>query len=60
MLKVLGAGEKVEISNFIGWFHLKDKFLKKKTDAAVVSFPDTEGLWKVSGKYELCFEFQST
>ena len=30
MVKFLRASEKVEISNFIGWFCLKDKFLEKK------------------------------
>ena len=59
MVKFLGAGKKAEISNFIGWFYLKDKLLEKKTDAAVSS-PDTEGLWKVSAISELCFAIQPT
>ena len=45
MVKFLGAGEKAEISNFIGLFCLKDKLLGQKTDTAVSS-PDTEGLWR--------------
>ena len=59
MVKFLGAGKKAKISNFIGWFCLKDKLLEQKTDAAVSS-PDTEGLWKVSAKSESCFAIQPT
>ena len=59
MLKFLGADGKIEISNFIGWFCLKDNFFEKKTDAAVF-FREIEGIWKVSAKYELCFKFQPT
>ena len=58
-VKFLGAGEKVEISNFIGWFCLKDKFLEKKMDTSV-SCPDREGFWKVSAKSESCFAIQPT
>ena len=49
MAKFLRAGEKVEISNFIGWFRLKEKLPEQKTDTAV-SCHDSEGLWKVSAK----------
>ena len=59
MVKFLGAGEEAEISNFIGWFCLKDKLIEQKTDAAVSS-PDTEGLWKVSAKSESWFSIQAT
>ena len=59
LVKFLGAGKKAEISNFIGWFCLKDKLLGQKTDAAV-SYPDTEGLWKISAKSELWFPIQLT
>ena len=43
MVKFLRVGEKVKISNFIGWFCLKDKLLEEKIDTAVSS-PDSEGL----------------
>ena len=43
MVKFLGAGEKVKISNFIGSFCLKDKLLEQNFDTAV-SCPDNEGL----------------
>ena len=59
MVKFLGADEEAEISNFIGWFCLKDKLIEQKTDAAVSS-PDTEGLWKVSAKPESWFSIQAT
>ena len=52
MVKFLGPVKKAEISNFIGWFFLKDKLLEQETDAAVSS-PDTEGLWKVLAKSQL-------
>ena len=57
MMKFLGVDEKAKISNFIGWFCLKDKLLEQKTAAAVFC-PDTEGLWKVSAKSELSFAIQ--
>ena len=57
MVKFLGAGEKAEISNFIGLFCLKDKLLGQKTDTAVSS-PETEGLWKVLAKSEPWFPIQ--
>ena len=44
-------GEKVKIWQFIGWFCVKDKLLRQKTDTAVYC-PHTEGLWKVSAKSE--------
>ena len=59
MVKFIGAGEKAKISNFIGWFCLKNKLLEQKNDAAV-SCPDTEGLLKVSAKSESCFAIQLT
>ena len=59
MVKFLGAGKKVKISNFISLFCLKDKLLGQKTDTAVSS-PDTEGLWKVLAKSELWFPIQPT
>ena len=59
MVKFLGVGEKAEISNFIGWFCLKDKLLEQKTDVAISS-PDTERLWEVSAKSQLCFAIQPT
>ena len=55
----LGASKKVEISNFIDWFCLKDKLFEQKNDTAV-SCPETEGLWKVSAKSELWFPIQPT
>ena len=45
-MKFVGAGEKTKISNFIGWFCLKDILLEQKIDRTV-SCPDTEGLLKV-------------
>ena len=58
-VKFLGAGENVEISNFIGWLHLKDKFLEKKMNTSV-SCPDSEELRKVSAKSESWFSIQLT
>ena len=49
MVKFFGAGEKVKISNFIGWCLLKEKLLEQITDTAVSSH-DGEELWKVSAK----------
>ena len=45
-VKFLPGGEKVQISNFIGWYCLKDKLSDQKMDTSV-SCHDTEGLWKV-------------
>ena len=59
MVKFLRAGEKVKLSNIIGWFCLKDKLLEQNFDTAV-SCPDSEGLWKVSAKSESCFAIQPT
>ena len=59
MAKFHGAAEKVKISNFIGWFCLKDKLLEEEIDTAV-SCPDTEGIRKVSAKSELWFPIQPT
>ena len=42
-VKFLGASEKVNISNFISWFYLKNKLLKQKRNTEV-SCPDTEEL----------------
>ena len=58
-VKFLGAGEKVEISNLIGLFCLKDKLLGQKTDTADSS-TNTEGLWKVLAKSESWFPIQPT
>ena len=58
-VKFLGAGKKVEISNFVGWFYLKDKFLEKKMNTSV-SCPDSEELRKVSAKSESWFSIQVT
>ena len=43
MVTFLGASEKAKISNFVGWFCLKDKLLWQKGDTAVL-FPDSERL----------------
>ena len=48
-----------QISNFIGLFCLKDKWLGKKMTQQVYC-PDTEGLFKVSAKSELWFPIQRT
>ena len=58
-MKFLGAGKKSEISNFISLFCPKHKLLEQRNDTAV-SFPDTEGLWKVSAKSESSFTIQAT
>ena len=58
-MNFVGAGEKAKISNFVGWFCLKDKLLGQKTYTAV-SCPDTEGLLKVSAKSEWLFSIQRT
>ena len=42
MVKFLGADEKTKISNFIGWFRVKDKLLEQKTERTVYC-PDTDG-----------------
>ena len=57
LLKFLGAGEKVKISNFFSWFWLKDKLLIKKVDLSV-SCHDSEELWKVSAKSDSLFPIQ--
>ena len=54
MVKFLGAGKKAKISNFVGWFCLKDILLEQKIDRTV-SCPDSEGLSKVSAKSDSCF-----
>ena len=51
------VGEKVKISNFIGFFFVKRKLVDPETLPGV-SCPDTEGLWKVWGKTELWFPIQ--
>ena len=58
-VKFLPARKKVQISNFIGWYRLKDKLSEQQIDTSV-SCPDTEGLWKVSAKSESRFLIQST
>ena len=50
-VKFLGPGEKSKISNFIGWFCVKDKLLGQKTETTVYC-PDTDGLLKVSAQSE--------
>ena len=50
-VKFLPAGKKVQISNFIGWYCLKEKLFEKQMDTSV-SCPDTGRLWKVSAKSE--------
>ena len=57
IVKFLRAGEKVQISNFIGWFCQKDKLLGQKTDITFYC-PDTECLWKVSAPSEFWFLIQ--
>ena len=59
MVKFLWGGEKVKISNFIGWFCLKGKLPEQKI-WTVVSCPDSEGLCKVSAKCESWFPIQLT
>ena len=51
-------GEKVKISNFIGWFFVKAKLIEPETFTGV-SCRDTEGLWKVWDKTESCFPIQA-
>ena len=58
-VKFLPAGKKVQISNFIGWYCLKEKLFEKQMDTSV-SCPDTERLWKVSAKSESWFPIQRT
>ena len=41
----------IQISNFIGWFRLKEKLPEQKIETPVSS-PHREGLWKVSEKSE--------
>ena len=53
-VKFLGASEKTKISNFIGWFCVKDKLLGQKTERTVYC-PDTHGLLKVSAQSEWWF-----
>ena len=53
----LRACQKVKISNFNGWFCLKDELLEQKIDRTV-SCADSEGLWKVSAKSESWFPIQ--
>ena len=57
MVKFLGAGEKRKISNFIGWFCVKDKLLGQKTERTIYC-PDTDGLLKVSAQSEWWFPIQ--
>ena len=51
------VGEKVKISNFIGFFFVKGKLVEPETFSGA-SCPDTEGLWKVWGKTESWFPIQ--
>ena len=44
-MNFLRAGKKTKISNFIGWFCVKDKFLEQKTERAIYC-PETEGYEK--------------
>ena len=50
-------GEKVKISNFIGLFFVKGKLVEPE-NLSGVSWPDTEGLWKVWGQTESGFPIQ--
>ena len=54
LVKFLGAGEKTKISNFIGWFCVKDKLLGQKAERTV-HCPDTDGLLKASAQSEWWF-----
>ena len=57
MVKFLQTDEKVEISNFRGWFHLKEKLLEEKIDTTH-SCPGSKELWKSSAKSEPWFPIQ--
>ena len=45
IVKFLRAGKKVKISNFIGWFCLKDKLLGQKTDTAFRAMKSFSTIW---------------
>ena len=53
-VKFVPAGEKVQTSNFLGWYCLKDKLSEQQMDTSVFC-PDTKRLWKVSVKSEWWF-----
>ena len=53
-----GVGRKVKISNFIGSFFVKGKWVEPEIFTGG-SCPGTEGLWRVWGKTESWFPFQS-
>ena len=56
-MNFLRAGKKLKISNFIGWFYLKDKLTEQKIDTP--SFcPDSKDLLKVSAKSISWFTIQ--
>ena len=57
MVKFLQTGKKAKISNFIGWFCLKEKLLEEKMDTSV-SCPDSKELRKFSAKSEPWFTIQ--
>ena len=57
MIKLLGAGVKVEISNFFTWFWLRGELPYQKIGTSV-SCPDSEVLWKVSAKSDFWFPIQ--
>ena len=50
MIKFLRAGQKVEVSNFISCFCLKDNLPEQNVDRAS-SYPDSKDLQKVSSKF---------
>ena len=54
-----GRAYSIKISNFFGWFSLKDELLIKKMDISV-SCHDSEELWKVSAKSDSLFPIQPT
>ena len=56
--KFIRVGEKVKISNFIGYFVVKAKFVEPETFTGG-SCPDMLELWKVWGKTESCFPIQA-
>ena len=54
-----GRAFTIKISNFFGWFWLKDELPYQKMDTSV-SYYDSEELWKVSPKSDRLFPIQPT